>query len=212
MRFKLKSNIFIPALGLGTYSLKGENLRFILRSSIHSGYRLIDTATGYNNHKDIGNTISKFNRNDLFVCTKFNQNDLNRCSIKLMCEKILAELKTFYIDAILLHTPDIKDQIKCLEQLIDAKSVGIIRCIGVSNFNIDQLEKIYDLLSQIDINQIEFHPYFNCIELKKYCDQFDIHIMAHSPFSKGLFLKNATLVSIAQSNKKTVHQIILRWG
>lgn len=211
MEFKLKSNISIPSIGVGTYLLDRNDLDKALVAALNKQYKLIDTATVYTNHQTIALSIAKFIRSDLFICTKFNKNDLQHFSVDTMCEKALEELNTPYLDAVLLHTPYISNHELHLEQLIKIKESGKIRCIGVSNFNIDDLEKISPLLNHIDINQIEFHPYLNQFEIAQYCHDHKIHIMAHSPFAAGQFLNDPALITLATSHKKSAYQIALRW-
>lgn len=210
MRFILKSGISIPALGLGTYKLTGEAASKIAITAFNKGCQLIDTATAYNNHKDIARALVNFKRSDIFICTKINEHDLHKSSTEDVCDKILQELNISYIDTILLHSP-FKNYALHLQKLIDIKKSGKIRSVGVSNFDISHLENIKELLTHIDINQIEFHPYLNQIDLSQYCLKHKIHIMAYRPFAKDNFLNDATLIHIAKLYQKSVRQIALRW-
>lgn len=211
MEFKLKSHVSIPAIGLGTYLLEGNTVDRILTTALNNQYKLIDTATVYDNHQTIGQSIAKFNRSDLFICTKVNKNDLHNFSAETMFERTIGELNTSYLDAVLLHTPYISNQERHLEQLVKLKESKKIRCIGVSNFNISDLKKISPFLEHIDINQIEFHPYSNQAGIAQYCHDNKIHIMAHSPFAAGHFLNHPALITIAKSHKNSVYQVALRW-
>src|SRR5262249_1314722 len=141
---------------------------------------------------------------------KLNENDFSCFSSTAIIEKILNELRIDHIDILLLHSP-FSDYEKKVREIINIKKLGLIKIVGVSNFCISHLEKIKSFFDDIEINQIECHPYFHQKELLQYCQQNKIHIMAHRPFGKDYPVNDGVINEIATRIKKTPQQVILKW-
>lgn len=209
----------MPQIGLGVWQAKdGEETRSAVHSAIAAGYRLIDTAMVYQNETSVGQAIkdSGVSRNDLFITTKLWNSDQGSTTVRPALEASLERLGLDYIDLYLIHWPTpardlYVDTWKQMEQL---KADGLVRSIGVSNFRIEDLERLRQETSTVpSVNQIELHPNFQQRELREYCAQHGIQVESWSPIggSKGTLLTDETITKLGQSYGKTPAQIIIRW-
>ena len=210
--YTLSNGNKIPCIGLGTYQ-SGCKLYDTVMSAIKLGYRLIDTARYYENEEMIGEAIidSGIRRECLFLSTKVWHEDMQEGLIEKSVERSLKDLRTDYLDMLLLHWPfgDIHYSWHFLENLYEQ---GIVKNIGVSNF---QIHHLTDLLSYCCykpvINQIEWCVTFKQTNLISFCESNDIRVEAWGPFGKGSSIKNGTIQSLAEKYNVTASQIILRW-
>jgi len=205
-------------IGLGTYTLKGNECTRVVREAFDLGYHLFDTASAYENHKAIGEALSDLNRDQIRIVSKiWIQGEVDDTdiagSIERACDKALQELSTEYLDIYLIHWPDrarpLEEMLKSMEQL---KKQGKIRQVGVSNFTEHHLQDAYDAGIEIDWNQIEVHPLLSQKRLIDFASAHGTKIMAYRPFGKGKLLKEIPLFSeIGKAHSKTPAQVILRW-
>ncbi|TXT64060.1 MAG: 2,5-diketo-D-gluconate reductase A [Promethearchaeota archaeon] len=205
----------MPRLGFGTWKLKGKDAYNPVRWALEEGYRLIDTATFYENETQVGKAIhdSKIPRKNLFITTKVWDSDLGEKTKKAF-KKSLNKLNMNYIDLYLIHWPRRlrNESWKVMEELYREDK---IKAIGVANFAVKHLR---ELLNNFDItpavNQFELHPFlFNQEEeLIQYCKSHKIQVEAYSPLTHGKRLNNPTIKSIADKYNKTTAQILLRWA
>ena len=140
-----KNNIKLDPIGLGTYDLKGNICEQVITKALSIGYRHIDTAQIYQNEKEIGRAVSNslVNREDLFITSKISIN-IKNSQIHSNIEKTLENLKTNYLNLLLIHWPIFDTSLEdLLEILEDLKNKNLIKLIGVSNFNIKLIEKPY---------------------------------------------------------------------
>lgn len=215
--FTLNDGLKLPAIGLGTYQLKGIDGVRAITNAIDIGYRLLDSAYNYENEGTLGEAVrrSSVPREQLFITSKlpgrYHEYDLAVTAI----QESLYRANLDYYDLYLIHWPNPKQGkfIEAWQALIDAKKWGLIRSIGVCNFlpeHIEQLEKETGV--KPSINQIELHPYFNQAEQRKWHAEHHIQTQSWSPLFRGVeLLENDTLQTIAKKYNKTVAQIILRW-
>ncbi len=210
----LKSGVKVPTLGLGTWMLKGENGKNAVKYALEIGYRHVDTADSYDNHQDVGKGIKESNvsREDIFITSKVFHDNLSPKGISETSERILKELDIEYLDLLLLHWPDrsipVKDQLETIQRL---KERGLVKAIGVSNYNIHHLKDSLSTGIEFEVNQVEFHPSLNQKELKQFCDDNGIAVTAYSPIAQGQDLKLPEVLQLAKKYKKTPAQIILNW-
>ncbi len=205
----LKNGVKMPMFGLGTDGV--THISKPIAEAIHLGYRLIDTASAYGNHQELGKAIKEINRAELFICTKINNGDLINATPAQAVNKILAELDTPYIDLLLIHSPSVHAFPAVINALITLKQQGKVKSIGVSNFMIKHLERLNSMIEHIDVNQMECHPYLFQTELIRYCQNNNITVMAYRPFGEGIFAQDKVLQQIAASYKTTLQQISLSW-
>jgi len=212
----------IPQLGFGTYKATEQEGIEALKYAISKGYRLIDTASIYNNEVAVGKGIlsSKINRKELFVTSKVWRENLGYQSTKIEFEKTLNRLELEYLDLYLIHWPanaknydnwqkTNADTWRAMEEL---QADGKIRSIGVSNFFQEHLESLFQSAKVIPaINQIEFHPGYWQPELVDFCKQHNVTVESWSPLARGKVFGNKTLIKISKKYHKSISQICLRW-
>jgi len=203
----------IPKIGFGTYRLKDHTTNSLLRA-LTVGYTHIDTAPLYKNETQVGEAINKsgIDRETLFLTTKISRKELKSNSIVDSIENSLKVMNQDYIDLVLLHEPiDFLQNWKLLCEYFNNQTQIKVRHIGVSNFNIEQLE----LITKIKFpycNQIELNPFLQRTSLTEYCKKKNILVVAHSPLAKGEKLDNPILKSISKDINKTPAQIMLKWN
>lgn len=208
--FTLSSGFSIPSIGYGT-GLLIEGCESAVSEAIALGYRHIDTARFYENEHLLGKILSsllssnKIKRSDLFITTKV-WNNLNS-DAESDLRKSLKDLQLDYVDLCLIHWPfgtiDENYQIKqhplhiYWKQLEQCVEKGLVRSIGVSNFN---CQSLCDLLSFAKIkpvvNQIEVHPYLSQEKLVKFCQKQNIHIISYCSLAKGGPTTNPGLIKL----------------
>lgn len=211
--YKLRSNYEIPVLGLGTWELLGEKCRKAVIKALELGYKHIDTAEIYGNESEIGEAIRGFSRGDIFITSKVMPDNLHYNNVLKSCEKTLRRLKTNYLDLYLIHWPNpnipLKETFRAMKRLHEE---GKVRSIGVSNFNINLLEKsLEEEELPITVNQVEFHPYLYQKELLRFCKGHGIIFTAYSPLARGEIINNKIIQELGEKYKKTPAQISLRW-
>lgn len=215
---RLSNDRMIPQIGVGTWTLKGDTARENVKLAINAGFRHVDTAQGYDNEIEVGQGIidSGIDRNELFLTTKVATNIMRdgHEAVKKSIEESLKNLKTDYLDLLLIHWPVkdcVRDTWKVMEEYVRQ---GRVRSIGVSNFNRNHLE---ELLSYADIrpviNQIEVHPFMTQEENIALNKSLGIQVQAWGPFGQGDidFIGHPLLQSLAKKYNKTASQIVLRW-
>nr|WP_257612048.1 aldo/keto reductase [Moorella thermoacetica] len=187
--------------------------------AIMVGYRLIDTAAAYMNEEAVGKAIKRaieegiVKREELFITTKLWIQDAGYETTKKAFEKSLKRLQLDYIDLYLIHQPfgDVHCSWRAMEELYHE---GLIRAIGVSNF---QPDRLMDLIVHHEVvpavNQIEIHPFYQQTESIEFMKKYNAQPESWGPFAEGRnnIFQNEVLVSIAKKYNKTVAQVILRW-
>ncbi|MGM9971373.1 MAG: aldo/keto reductase [Anaeroplasmataceae bacterium] len=211
----LRNGVRMPILGFGTARMKGLECKEAVKKAILCGYELIDTADMYENEADIGNALLESNvkRENLFITSKLYSKTNTYLKATNQIHKLLSLLNTSYIDLVLIHEPFETDYevYKALEEFYNK---GIIKAIGVSNFNEEYLSSFIKKVNIIPmINQVECHPYFQELKLKEYLDSNNIIMESYSPFISGLvdIKEDKVLKEIAMNHNKTPYQIILNY-
>lgn len=204
----------IPALGLGTYLIKGHEAINTFEQAIDLGYRHIDTAQLYENEFEVGTAIqqSPVDRSEIFLTTKVWPTRLSREDFLPSVEGSLRKLKTDYVDLLLIHWPNEDIPLReSIPELIKIKEQGKARAIGVSNFPINLLAKTIGLGAEVICNQVEYHPYIDQSLLKGWMDHNSLLMTAYSPLAQGRVFRDEEIKAIAQRVDKSVAQVILRW-
>ncbi|ATG97261.1 aldo/keto reductase [Mesoplasma lactucae] len=212
---KLNNGIDMPMVGLGTYKMtdpvEGANA---IAAAINMGYRMIDTADYYNNQKIVAKGIEKSSktREDLFITSKIWFTDQAHDDTIKAFNRILKELKTDYLDLVLVHWPSDKgtECYKALEELYNDKK---IRAIGVSNYLEDDLKK---LISEVDIvpmvDQVELHPLLPMVELQKFATKNKVHLESWRTMLNGEVAKIPYIEELAAKYETTPQAISLKWA
>lgn len=211
----LNNGMKMPQLGVGTFLVKDYAAERVSHA-IKIGFRLIDTAQGYGNEKEVGEGIrqSGIDRSELFITTKVNTTEMRSGTVRQSLDKSLADLGVDYIDLVLIHWPvqgHIKETWRILEEYVEK---GKIRSIGVSNFNLHHLDELleYARIHPV-VNQIEIEPYMTQHNVVGYTFQKGIQVEAWGPLGQGVtgVLQDSVIGEIAKQHGKSVAQIILRW-
>lgn len=202
----------IPAIGLGTWKLTGKQCTEAVKRALEIGYRHIDTAHVYYNHAAIGEAIQHFPREQLFLVSKITEEDLDPKRVAFACERGLKELKTPYLDLLLIHWPsETIPAEKTLQAMLKLKERGLVRQIGVSNFMLSDLNQIEGYKLPILCNQIELHPYLQESKLVEYCQARQIIIVAYRPIQRATVTDDRLLNQLGIKHAKTAIQVTLRW-
>src|SRR5256714_11718247 len=215
MQFVEANGAKIPAIGLGTWELRGPTCARLVEQALKLGYRHIDTAQVYENEREVGQGLrsSRVRRDEVFVTTKvwtthFAPNDLERST-----KESLTKLRLSEIDLLLLHWPNPQVPLtETLGALAHVKKLGMVRHIGVSNFTVALLEEAAAVCPEpLVCNQVEYHPYLDQTPVKDACARQGMALVAYSPVAKGRIKNDRTLAQIGQAQGKTAAQICLRW-
>lgn len=211
----LSSGYTMPVLGLGTYSLHGDECIDAILSAIKLGYRKFDTATFYGNEEEVGEAIRRSGvpREEFFICTKLYPNEFGHAEEAI--EASLARLNIVYVDLMLLHHPGDND-VEAYKAMERAVAEGKIRSLGVSNYYIKEMTEFLPKVSIKPVmTQNEIHPYYQEKEVREYMHRNGIVIEGWYPFGgRGYtkaMLSNETLKEIAEAHGKSPAQVILRW-
>jgi diketogulonate reductase-like aldo/keto reductase len=211
---RLNTGTEMPLLGFGTWKLNGEVAKEAISFALTTGYRLIDTADRYGNHGEVADALdaSSVAREDIFLTTKLWMTEYRRDDVYKAGQRFLQELRTDYIDLLLIHWPDRTIPFaETLQAMNDLKERGMVKAIGVSNFTINHLKDALKTGIQISVNQVELHPSFSQQELKAFCDGQGIVLTAYSPMGKGAEFELPLIKELALKYGKSPAQIILNW-
>ena len=221
--FKLSNGIEIPAIGFGTWLLEGEKVIEPLKIALTKGYTHIDTAAIYKNEKEIGTVLKAENvdRSKLFITSKCWNSERGYEKAMAAFEQTLTDLQTDYLDLYLIHWPANETQFpdtwselnagtwRAFEEIYKS---GKAKAIGVSNFNINHLEALFETAEiKPMVNQIEIHPGHSQPELVDFCRQNDLLVEAWSPLGSGRILENELIVSLADKYNVSVGQICINY-
>lgn len=204
----------LPLIGLGTYKLLGKECEKTVREALEIGYRHIDTAFGYENHKAIGEAIKDFDRSELFITSKFTAERVKGAKgVEKLVHQALKELQVDYLDLMLIHWPEPGYPLQeVYAALFEQTRKGELRSAGVSNYTKHHLQDAYDAGLKIPYNQVEFHPYLYQADLLKFAKAHGTELIAYRPFGKGQLTEIEPLFKeIGQKHGKTAGQVILRW-
>jgi diketogulonate reductase-like aldo/keto reductase len=215
MQFVEANGAKIPAIGLGTWELRGRACARLVEQALRLGYRHIDTAQAYDNEREVGDGLraSGVRRDDVFVTTKvwtthFAPNDLERST-----KESLVKLRMPHVDLLLLHWPNPHVPLaETLGALARARRMGLTRHIGVSNFTVALIEEaVKSCPEPLVCDQVEYHPYLDQAKVRQACADNGLALVAYSPVAKGRIKNDETLRRIGRSHRKSPAQICLRW-
>lgn len=205
----------IPALGFGTWLLKGKEGIAAISAALDAGYRHIDTAAMYQNEREVGEAIRSHAvlRDEIFLTTKVWHTDLDHDALIASAETSLAHLGVDPVDLLLIHWPSAEIPVaEQVRNLCDAKRRGLARHIGVSNFPSRMIDEAVAAADEpLVANQIEFHPFLDQSAVLAACRRHGMALTAYSPIARGRVSDNPVIQAIAADKGKSETQIALRW-
>ena len=215
-RIPLRGDTEIPQLGFGVFQVPPEDTADVVARALQTGYRHIDTAAAYENEEGVGQAIraSSLARDDVFVTTKCPNSDHGRDEATRALHGSLERLGLDFVDLYLIHWPvPSRDRyVETWQAFVDMQSEGLIRSIGVSNFQPDHLRRVIDETGVTPaINQVELHPRLQQSDLRKVHAELGIVTEAWSPLAQGAVLDDPAIVGIAEAHGVTPGQVVLRW-
>jgi len=206
----------IPAIGFGTWTLKGEQASTLVEHALGAGYRHVDTAAMYDNEEAVGQGIrsSSVSRSDIFLTTKVWHTDLAIGDLQQSVQSSLARLGVDAVDLVLLHWPSktipLADTMGALN---DVAAKGLTRHIGVSNFTAPLLTEAVRLSERpLVCNQVEYHPMLSQGVVLGACRDHGMAMVSYCPlFRGGELFANDPVATLAKKYNKSPAQIVLRW-
>jgi 2,5-diketo-D-gluconate reductase A len=208
----------IPQLGFGVFQIEPRDTVEAVTQALDVGYRHIDTAEMYGNEKEVGEAVrdSGLDRADVYITSKLNNSFHRPDDARRAFDETLSALGFDYVDLFLIHWPLPTlydgDYVSTWRTLEEFRRDGRARSIGVSNFQVDHLER---LAAEADVvpavNQIELHPYLLNEEVRSYGEAHGIATEAWSPIAKGEVLDDPAITEIADRLGRTPAQVVLRW-
>ncbi|ARC56254.1 2,5-diketo-D-gluconic acid reductase A [Frondihabitans sp. 762G35] len=208
----------IPQIGFGVFLVDPEDTQRVVEDALAVGYRHIDTATGYNNEKEVGAALraSGIPREEIFVTTKLRNDHHKAGDVEGAFERSLEALGLDALDLYLIHWP-----MPANDRYVDTWKTfetfhadGRAKAIGVSNFQIPHLER---LLAETEVvpavNQVELHPIFQQRELRAFQDGHGIKTESWGPLGQGKYdlFGMVPVQAAAAAHDATPAQVVLRW-
>lgn len=206
----------IPQLGFGVWQVPDDEAAPAVAEAIKAGYRLIDTAQGYDNEEGVGRALAEAGiaREELFVTSKLRNGAHDYDEAIKAFELSAKKLGLDYLDMFLIHWP-VPQQDKYVDAwraLVELKNQGRIRSIGVSNFLPNHVDRIVEATGVLPvINQVELHPMYQQRDIRDYHSRLNIQLECYSPLGSGAVLDDEVIGEIAQKHGKSASQVILRW-
>ena len=213
---QLVSGHEIPVLGLGTWTLRDEQCKTVIKKALELGYNHIDTAWMYANQKEIGEALREIGavREELFITSKIWHTHLKYDQVHSQCNECLEDLQTDYVDLLLIHHPgdgtvSMGETLSAFNEIHDA---GKAKSIGISNFSIEQVDQA-KAISQVPIttHQVEYHVHSKQEALLQHCQAHQIPLTAHRPLAVGEIVGDPVLGRVGGKHGKTAAQVALRW-
>lgn len=206
----------IPAIGLGTWTLKGDQCSDLVSHALAVGYRHVDTAKMYDNEAAVGAGIkaSSVTRDDIFLTTKVWWTDLAPADLERSAEGSLKRLGLDHVDLLLIHWPNaripLEGTIKALNRM---RERGLTQHIGVANFPTRLLAEAITLSdAPLVANQVEYHPYLDQTKVHAACRAAGMAMVSYCPLYRGGgLLEEEAIRSAASRLGKTPGQVVLRW-
>src|SRR3954451_16507677 len=214
----LSSGTSIPQLGFGVFLVDPKDTQRVVEEAIEVGFRHIDTATGYNNEREVGAAIraSGVPREEIFLTTKLRNDHHQARDVECAVQRSLAALDLGYIDLYLIHwpMPKVDAYVDTWRTFETFARDGRARSIGVSNFLIPHLERLLAETGTVPaVNQVELHPIFQQRELRAFQDQHGILTEAWGPLGQGKYdlFGMKPIQDAAAAHGVTPAQVVLRW-
>ena len=225
--FQLNNGVAIPRIAFGTWQIPNDRVTDAAKAALSVGYRHIDTAAAYENECGVGKAVAEsgLRRDEVFITTKIPAEVKTYEGAKSVIAASLKNLDTPYIDLMLIHAPKPWEELfggsektyhaenlavwKAMEEAVAA---GQLRAIGVSNFEVGDLQNLIDHAEiKPAVNQIRVHIGHTPAEVISYCKANGIVVMAFSPNATGKLLGHPVVTEIATKYQVSVPQLSIRY-
>ena len=222
----LSNGIVVPQLALGTWFIDDDKAAEAVREALKIGYRHVDTAQAYANDRGVGEGVrtAGIPREELFVTTKVAAEHKDYESAARSIDESLAAMGLDYLDMMIIHSPQpwvevnqsddryFEGNLEAWRALTDAYKAGKIRAIGVSNFQKEDIDNIWDNAEvKPMVNQVLCHISNTPLDLIDYCQSKGIVMEAYSPVAHGEALKNPKIAEMAAKYGVTIPQLCIRY-
>ena len=212
----LRGGVEIPQLGFGVFQVPPHETAEATTRALLAGYRHIDTAAAYRNEAAVGQALhaSGLDRQEVFITTKCFNDDHGFDEAQRACKESLARLELDHLDLYLIHWPvPAHDRyVETWRAFIELQAQGLVRAIGVSNFQPAHLERVIEETGVTPaINQVELHPRLQQAGLRREHAELGIVTEAWSPLAQGKVLDNPVITELASAHGKTPAQVVIRW-
>jgi diketogulonate reductase-like aldo/keto reductase len=202
----------LPLLGLGVWQVRsGKQAENSVRWALETGYRHIDTAQAYGNEESVGAALrdSGVPREEVFLTTKFYPGSSDPVA---EAEKSLERLGVDQIDLYIIHWPQ-GGPTWAWPGMERAHERGLAKSIGISNFDVDEVEAVTGVASVNPVvNQIQYSPFKHRTALLEACEERGVVLEAYSPLTTGRDLDDKRVAELAERKGRTPAQVLLRWG
>ena len=211
--------MIVPKFGVGTFRLTGQTVIDSVKNALDVGYRAVDTAQIYGNEAEVGQTIAESHipRQDLFITTKIWTENYRADKLIPSLKDSLQKLRTDSVNLTLIHWPAPSLGIpvaEMMQNLLEAKQLGLTEHIGISNFNIELTQQAIDAVGveNITTNQIELSPYLQNQQLVNVLQSQKIDVTSYMTLAYGKVLNDPILSDIAKIHQASTAQIALAWA
>jgi diketogulonate reductase-like aldo/keto reductase len=207
----------LPAVGFGTYPLKGPAATNAVLTALGAGYRLVDTAVNYRNETEVGEALARSTvaREQVVVTTKLPGRDHGYEQTLASFEGSRTRLGVATIDLYLIHwpNPSVDRYVDSWRAMVELRDRGLVRSIGVSNFTEAHLTRLGEEVGVLPaVNQVELHPRFPQERLRKFHAAQGILTESWSPLGRaGDVLAEPAVAAPARALGVTPAQVVLRW-
>ena len=207
-------HLTIPALGLGTWPMKGAECEAAIHSALEIGYRHFDTAEMYDNEAEVGRALSGSPRESFFLTSKAWVDKTDGAAIRAACAASLDRLKTGYLDLYLIHWPSPQLNLpSALEGLARIQADGLARAVGVANFPSALLRQALALgIAPLACDQVEHHALLPQQPLLAVTGPADMVLTSYTPLGKGAVPADPAFAPIAAKHGATRAQVALAWA
>ncbi len=222
----LSNGVVVPQLALGTWFIDDVLAAEAVHEAVKIGYRHVDTAQAYANERGVGEGVrtAAIPREELFVTTKVAAEHKDYESAARSIDESLAAMGLDYLDMMIIHSPQpwvevnqsddryFEGNLEVWRALTDAYKAGKIRAIGVSNFQKEDIDNIWNNAEvKPMVNQVLCHISNTPLDLIDYCQSKGIVMEAYSPVAHGEALKNPKIAEMAAKYGVTIPQLCIRY-
>lgn len=225
-KLTLSNGVQIPQLGLGTWFIDDSKAADAVKAAVRLGYRHFDTAQAYGNERGVGEGVRTCGipREELFVVSKVAAEHKTYEEAKNGIDETLAKMGLDYLDMMIIHSPQpwmkvnqcddryVEGNRAAWRALEDAYKEGKLRAIGVSNFQIGDLNSLMEACEiKPMVNQILLHISNTPLDLVDFCQKNGIVVEAYSPIAHGVILNQPELQTMAAKYGVSVPQLCIRY-